>query len=410
MFNIDTNSMMSTLFIIQVLFAFVMFRTWLRTRSHLRGLGYVVLTLVFNAAGRMMYLLSTDGSRPLVLLLSIVLLSTGAVLFYIGLASFIGRRPRFLLLAIWFVLVNTIPVLLRYLYPESPVFLLSADIGNVLIGMLYIELLRHAAHTWFHPRFRIITLLYILYTSIFIIHSSNLISFIIEGVAAADAISSPIRMITTAFSTFLLFAINFSMLNLVNEYLLHELESSTSGTIDQLKERVDTDALTGAASRVTMEMRIDEAVARASKGSGLSAFSVMILDIDDFKQVNDSHGHNAGDQVLKETVELVTQQIRDQDIIGRWGGDEFIIIVYNLSSASLKMVCSRIIDRIAQKAAHDPRMSTVSIGYTSYLPGDDAKSLIKRADEQLYKAKRSGKNQAIGTTSFLRSEKAELPG
>ncbi|MCK4729091.1 MAG: GGDEF domain-containing protein, partial [Desulfobacterales bacterium] len=122
-----------------------------------------------------------------------------------------------------------------------------------------------------------------------------------------------------------------------------------------------------------------------------------MLDIDHFKKVNDQYGHLAGDDVLEELARLIRQNIRDVDAVGRYGGEEFIIILPKTDLSSALNVTERIRKAIEMAGIKDSEGNvfsiTVSQGLASYKPGEDKHSFISRADDALYAAKENGRNR-----------------
>jgi len=122
-------------------------------------------------------------------------------------------------------------------------------------------------------------------------------------------------------------------------------------------------------------------------------FSITMFDIDHFKQINDNHGHDNGDIVLVETVQLVQSLIRSTDIFGRLGGDEFIILMPNTVLSVARKMVERIKKRIEEKFKISIDKVTCSFGVTKYNNNETMKDCLIRADKALYKAKNSGRNK-----------------
>jgi diguanylate cyclase (GGDEF)-like protein len=121
-----------------------------------------------------------------------------------------------------------------------------------------------------------------------------------------------------------------------------------------------------------------------------------MLDIDHFKQVNDTHGHSTGDDVLKAVAASIKNQLRNVDMVFRYGGEEFLILLSNTSREAAAMVGERL--RFAAQSEEYPAddhtiLLTVSLGCSTLLPGESADSLLRRADSALYVAKREGRNR-----------------
>jgi diguanylate cyclase (GGDEF)-like protein len=157
------------------------------------------------------------------------------------------------------------------------------------------------------------------------------------------------------------------------------------------------DALTGLLSLRDIDKRIEIAISEAQKNKYNSA--LLFLDLDGFKSINDSHGHNAGDEVLKSVAHRVLSTIRSSDTACRVGGDEFLIIVDKIRDGTdLKNLCERLVDTISNPFTYRGTELTigVSIGAATYpSSATDATSLRVRADELMYQVKKSGKNNFL---------------
>ena len=160
-----------------------------------------------------------------------------------------------------------------------------------------------------------------------------------------------------------------------------------------------TDALTGLHNRRYMETHlatlVDQAAARGKP------IAVLVVDIDFFKAVNDSHGHDAGDDVLREFALRIRKAIRNIDLACRYGGEEFVIVMPETDMAVATMVAERLRRRIASEpfAIQDGTRKldvTISIGIAALDgPADNAAAILKRADMALYRAKRDGRNRVV---------------
>jgi len=152
-----------------------------------------------------------------------------------------------------------------------------------------------------------------------------------------------------------------------------------------------TDHLTGAYNRI----KLDEMLASEINGSGKKRIilAVLICDIDYFKCVNDKFGHPFGDKILKEMVEVMHQNIRESDICGRWGGEEFMIICPNTPLDGGIHLAEKLRRAVEDYSRQLPQPVTISFGVTTFCPGDTVETLIKRADDALYLAKKQGRNR-----------------
>jgi two-component system cell cycle response regulator len=164
-------------------------------------------------------------------------------------------------------------------------------------------------------------------------------------------------------------------------------------------EMAITDALTGLFNRRYMETHLAGLVEQAaSRGKPIA---VLVLDIDYFKAINDGHGHDAGDDVLREFSLRIRKCIRNIDLACRYGGEEFVVVMPETDIAVAAMVAERLRRRIATEAFAIQQGSknldvTISIGIAALNGADDnAAAILKRADTALYRAKRDGRNRVV---------------
>jgi diguanylate cyclase (GGDEF)-like protein/PAS domain S-box-containing protein len=163
--------------------------------------------------------------------------------------------------------------------------------------------------------------------------------------------------------------------------------------IEELQRKAFLDPLTGLANRRYLDTglpaRFDE-IARYGW-----QFGVIMMDIDHFKSVNDRYGHYVGDEALKMVARTLLNSSRSSDIIGRWGGEEFVAILPNATALRLLMSAERhraLVERSSLPLESGPLTLTISAGATLVLPGDTPATLIKRADKLLYESKANGRN------------------
>ncbi|UST88781.1 GGDEF domain-containing protein [Pseudomonas siliginis] len=154
------------------------------------------------------------------------------------------------------------------------------------------------------------------------------------------------------------------------------------------------DPLTGAGNRVAMEQTLQREIDMSRRHA--QPLSVLMLDIDHFKRVNDDHGHGAGDDVLRAIAASIKTQLRNVDMVFRYGGEEFLILLSNTGREAAAMVGERLRQATqSEEYFADGQLIeiTVSLGCSTLLPGESADSLLRRADSALYVAKREGRNR-----------------
>ena len=159
------------------------------------------------------------------------------------------------------------------------------------------------------------------------------------------------------------------------------------------KKQAEHDTLTGLYSRAMFMDALREAIAEADETGG--AFSLLMLDIDDFKHVNDTYGHLAGDDVLRQLGQILIRRLRDGDMAARYGGEEFVVLAVNTTKEHAFLMAENMRTRVAEHDFQLPRTVTISIGCTAYEHGEDMYAVIQRADFALYEAKRKTKNMVV---------------
>ncbi|MGQ4810533.1 hypothetical protein NKDENANG_04010 [Candidatus Entotheonellaceae bacterium PAL068K] len=183
------------------------------------------------------------------------------------------------------------------------------------------------------------------------------------------------------------------------EALTREVET-LKVDFQQTKQASMTDGLTGVFNRMAFDAHVTTLVERNTVYP--EPFALFLLDIDDFKQINDTHGHQIGDRVLLALVRQCQQLIRKDDFLARYGGEEFAIILPAVSVCQglkkARSICESVAAARYALDKHEPAATvsfTVSIGVGVFRTDDTALSLIERADKALYEAKRLGKNRAV---------------
>ena len=150
------------------------------------------------------------------------------------------------------------------------------------------------------------------------------------------------------------------------------------------------DSLTGLATRTCTEEVLAEEVRRSRDAA--RPLSLLLVDVDDFKLVNDVHGHAVGDQVLAEIGSRISSLLRGEDFAGRWGGEEFLIVLPDTALEGAQIVAQKLVSGIAESPKVGIPSATVSVGVAVHTgPGEDVEGWVSRADEALYEAKRNGK-------------------
>lgn len=177
-----------------------------------------------------------------------------------------------------------------------------------------------------------------------------------------------------------------------SEARIHELETQ----LEQLSDLVREDQLTGSLNRRGLDDVFEREAARAER-RGLP-LCVALLDLDDFKRLNDTHGHAVGDEALIHLVRVIKDTLRTMDVIGRFGGEEFLIVLPDTPLEDAIQTVTRLQRELTKRIFmhnNERLLITFSAGVALRTPDEDQAALIKRADDALYKAKRAGKNRVV---------------
>jgi diguanylate cyclase (GGDEF)-like protein/PAS domain S-box-containing protein len=164
--------------------------------------------------------------------------------------------------------------------------------------------------------------------------------------------------------------------------------------IDELEQLALLDSLTRIGNRRYLEMTLEAKLAETARYN--TQIAIFFMDIDDFKDINDTWGHDVGDEVLKAVAGTLNAVMRPMDLLGRWGGEEFIAAATNVNRGTARSIGERfrkLIEGISVPAGDERVHFTISVGATIARPDDDLASIVKRADQQMYEAKKAGKNR-----------------
>jgi diguanylate cyclase (GGDEF)-like protein/hemerythrin-like metal-binding protein len=169
----------------------------------------------------------------------------------------------------------------------------------------------------------------------------------------------------------------------VNAQLRHAVES--------LEQFASTDLLTSTWNRRRFEEVVEAEMDRSNRYG--HPISLVLIDIDHFKNINDNHGHQEGDRVLVQVADCLRGAIRKSDSLTRWGGEEFIVLMPNTGLSHARFLAERIRDRIASRVFDSIGSVTVSVGVAEYVPATSRDDWLKRADRAMYAAKHAGRNR-----------------
>lgn len=174
-----------------------------------------------------------------------------------------------------------------------------------------------------------------------------------------------------------------------------DLEHKVAHRTEELHRLARVDALTGLKNRRGLDELLDAEMERARRDN--QAFGLIWLDIDHFKAINDKSGHQAGDEILCRVALWLKANVRPYDHPGRWGGDEFVVLLSPCDTATLEQIANRIRDGVEAESRKTGLPVTVSVGGHLCKPGEDSDTILRLADRALYEAKAKGRNRVCIT-------------
>ena len=168
--------------------------------------------------------------------------------------------------------------------------------------------------------------------------------------------------------------------------------------VEEMRQQTMVDALTGLYNRLGLNVRLHDEYRRAERYH--SPLTLMLIDIDQLKQINDKYGHGVGDQILRGAAHAIKSTLRDTDCGARWGGDEFAIVAPNTTEPAAERLGERLLTEIPKWARLGHTAVTASVGVATVYPERDSsptpEGLMSAADAALYQAKHGGRNQIRG--------------
>lgn len=198
--------------------------------------------------------------------------------------------------------------------------------------------------------------------------------------------------VTMFFTAILIFLFERNISRLVYSY-----EQEIKGYTKELEILSTTDKLTGLSNRLFLDGILEKELEKSKRYK--KTFSIILIDIDSFKRVNDTFGHQVGDTLLKEFSALLTLNTRSSDAVGRWGGEEFLIICMEAGQQGAVQLAETLREKVASYDFSTVGDISASFGVSSFQDQDTPERIIERADKALYQAKRQGRNRVMVSTA-----------
>jgi diguanylate cyclase (GGDEF)-like protein len=384
------------------MFALFFFTLWLGNRDHVAGLGYWTINLVLQVVGKGIAISEIVQNDQFATSMGYLLSSMGAIFFYFGLAAFthtaIHRKFYYILLAIMGIVIVWSVNFAANANIRSLVYALAV----LFISIRYLSLLwKHRnLNPWFVRPFRLLLVLYSFLTLFYCLRIASDLTSLVKG-DLLQTLDSPLLRISQFLTLGILIGVNFSILMLINNKLLSDLDKDSRDkdrVMGEFKVLAEHDGLTGIFNRGTMNKYLETELVQLEEPLRCM---VNMVDIDNFKSINDTYGHETGDSVLIHLANIFSAMIREHDKVGRWGGDEFFFIVRNVSPEEAAKLIQRIHTAVAtydwatKLGAADLKVC-ISSGYAFGNGKESIRDILREVDLNLYTAKQNGRNQFVG--------------
>ncbi|HEX5836373.1 MAG TPA: GGDEF domain-containing protein [Anaerolineales bacterium] len=337
-----------------------------------RGVGTVLLANLCVALGLLMRLFSDRLPEVLTTVVSNILVQLGPALFYVALGQFTGLKYSRALVGSLLAAVLISLFYFTFWRDDMGMRFIVLALGSIVMDLLLIRQLGKTLETPLRFSASLMLVSFLFHVLFLIVRTTSLLL----DPPGTDSIS-PIQSATYLLSFAISFFWSMGFVLMVSHRLRNDL-----------MEIATIDVLTHIPNRRATQAFLEKEISRVKRHGG--EFSVLLIDIDDFKQVNDRWGHTVGDHVLTQTAGIFQTMIRRQDWIGRWGGEEFLMIMPGPCDGYL--LAERVRREIAKSKFNNGILSfgiTVSIGAACATQDDQLDNILKKADHALYEAKRT---------------------
>jgi diguanylate cyclase (GGDEF)-like protein len=345
----------------------------IRDLKQYQGVGAALLANLCVAVGLMLRLFADQLPVFLITLLSNVLLLTGPGLFYIALSQFTGLTYSKAFVIGLIVTVLSLLAYFTFWQDEVGKRIMVLSLGSMAMVFILVYQVWRIRQTALQFSANLMLAFFLVYATFLILRT---ISFLLNP-PQDNSNLTPVQSATYLLSFALSFFWSMGFILMVSQRLRNDL-----------MEMATIDVLTRLPNRRATQAFLEKELSRVQRHQ--SEFTVLLVDIDDFKHVNDRWGHAVGDDVLFKTASIFHSMIRKQDLVGRWGGEEFLIVVPGPCNG--QALAERVRSEIEAATFSSGSTTfgiTVSIGVTCARPSDQIDQVLKKADDALYQSKRT---------------------
>ncbi len=345
----------------------------IRDLRQYHGVGAALVANLCVAVGLMLRLFVEQLPEFLTTVLSNVLLLSGSGLFYVALSQFTGLSYSKSLVGGVIMVALLFLTYFTYLDDDLSMRMITLSLGSLAMVLILIHQLWRTQKTSLRLSANLMLVSFIVHGIFLTIRTISLIRAPPQDTLGISPVQSATYLLSFAISFF--WSTGFILM--VSQRLRNDL-----------MEVATIDVLTRIPNRRATQVFLEKELSRAQRNQG--EFAVLLIDIDNFKQVNDRWGHVVGDHVLVQTASLFQSVVRKQDWVGRWGGEEFLMILPGSPHCDLESIAERVRCEVARseyRQGTDSFQITVSIGVTCANQDSLVDQILKKADDALYQAK-----------------------
>ncbi|MFV0349656.1 MAG: GGDEF domain-containing protein [Halodesulfovibrio sp.] len=390
---LDMRTILIIFVLINYICAFLMFLTVRVSKKRFAGVQYFLINFVFQSAGLSLALLRLHIPQLFSIVAANALMFSGVIAISLGAGKFTHRHiPKAPHLIYTAVFIGAYAYF-TYVMPDI-------RIRTMLFTSMLIPVFAFTAFTFLVPSDKKFSkhcifpgISFLLFTALYAFRFYHACSYGIEDNYFDDHSLETIIHITTTLLTVILM---YSIQHMISSRLFSEFEQLTdtqSALLADMEKLATRDHLTGLFNRRKIEEIIKYEVEQFNRYE--QPLCLILCDIDNFKSINDSFGHDVGDSVIIHTTEIISTNKRAADNAGRWGGEEFIIITPSTSLEQATVLAERFRSAIEcnPPAATVSHPATLSFGVVQYTHGMSVEQFVKLADKALYRAKQQGRNR-----------------
>jgi len=345
----------------------------------------MIFSLIFSAVSLSMIHDSINGPSREIVLIYNLLFMLSIMMVIAGLRAYFKQKPYSVRFVMYFIVGSLLYILFIYIYPSYfyRVFTSSGTMILFILDGLY------KTRSTIKNESKKVQLTIIISLIIIVVFFLLRIVFAYLSPNQNDLTSN---MSTTAFTTgfFMIFVYNFWLMGSVLLESNSEIRSLSRNT-RKMTDLAMLDPLMKQFNRHRLEMDMDEYLEVGQRHEAVA--SLLLMDLDYFKEINDKHGHDVGDRIIVMASQIISSSLRSDDQLYRWGGDEFLVLTMNTDVDGAGRLAQRILEKFKNTTFPTIKVQTLSIGCAQHFPYEPKEAWFKRVDLALYKAKQLGRNR-----------------